>query len=132
MVVDVDSASPALDAQSLSCSPGAISRLSGKWLGAQGTRLSDPTGGSMSLGGTKVEVNGEAVPVLYSSATEVRFLCPAMSAGTPLALTVESAAGTAGTLAGTMREATPAIVTVDGSGEGQGVGHPLPGPEIWS
>ena len=118
--VEVDSGTPALDEQTLSCSPGAIAGLSGKWLAAAGTVLSDPTGGSMSLGGTKVEVNGEPVPVLFSSATEVKFLCPALSAGTPLSVKVGSDLGATGALAGTMLEATPSIVTLDGSGPGQG------------
>ena len=118
--VEVDSGTPALDEQTLSCSPGAIAWLSGKWLAAAGTVLSDPTGGSMSLGGTKVEVNGEPVPVLFSSAAEVKFLCPALSAGTPLSVRVGSDLGVTGALAGTMLEATPSIVTLDGSGSGQG------------
>jgi hypothetical protein len=121
VTLDVDSGKPALDAQTLACSPGAISRLTGKWLASGDAPLSDATGGSMSLGGTRVAVNGEAAPVLFSSAAEVRFLCPAVNPGTPLSVTVESDAGAAGPLAGTMLEATPAILTVDGSGQGQGL-----------
>ena len=119
--VEVDSGMPALDDQTLSCSPGAIAGLTGKWLAVPGTVLSDPTGASMSLGGTKVEVNGDSVPVLFTSTTEVKFLCPALSAGTPLSVTVKSDSGATGLLAGTMQEATPTIVTLEGSRQGQGL-----------
>ena len=119
--IEVDAGTPALDEQTLSCSPGAVAGLSGKWLTSAGNVLSDPTGGSMSLGGTKVEVNGVSVPVLFSSDTAVKFLCPASAAGTPLSVKLESDLGSTGTVTGTMQEATPEIVTLDGSGHGQGL-----------
>jgi uncharacterized protein (TIGR03437 family) len=114
MVLDVDSGRPILDAQALSCSPGAIHGLRGRWLAAEGAALSDTTGGSASLGGTRVVVNGISVPVLFASETEVRFLCPELKPQTPLAVQVESPLGTTDLLAGTMLEATPAIATPDG------------------
>ena len=119
--VEVGTGAPALDDQALSCSPGAIAGLTGKWLAADGSVLADATGGSLSLGGTQVEVNGTSVPVLFSSSTSVKFLCPAVPAGTALSVNVRTASGSSAALSGTMQEATPAILTLDGSGPGQGL-----------
>ena len=119
--VEVDSGEPSLDAQTLSCSPGAVARLRGRWLAASRTALADPTGNSMSLGGTTVEVNGVPTPVVFLSDTAVEFLCPDLSAGTPLSVKVASESGPTDTLTGTMLEATPAIATLDDSVQGQGL-----------
>lgn len=121
--IAVGSGVPLLDGQKLSCSPGAIAGLSGEWLAADGSVLADPTGGSDMLGGTKVEVNGASVAVLFRSATTVKFLCPDLAPGTTLAVQVDTDAGSTGVLSGTMLEATPDLATLDGSGQGQAVAY---------
>ena len=64
--IEVDAGTPALTpSQELACSANAAARLTGKWLAAPGSALSDPTGNSMELGGSKVRVNGQYVPVLF-------------------------------------------------------------------
>ena len=57
--------------------------------------------------GRKVKINGQAVPVLYSSAAQVDFLCPALDPGTQLSLVVETPAGLAGALTATMQKPLP-------------------------
>ena len=65
--------SPVLNTQQLTCSPNAIATVTGKWLSAADSGLSAPSGASMELGGTQVKINGQAVPVLFSSATAGEF-----------------------------------------------------------
>ena len=120
--VEVDSGKPSLDStEPPSCSPGAIATLSGSRLAAAGTILSDASGASTSLGGTRVKVNNDYVPVLFSSTTQVKFLCPAFNPGTSLAIAVESDSGTTEPLASTMMEASPTIFPLDSSSGKQGL-----------
>jgi uncharacterized protein (TIGR03437 family) len=120
--IEVGSGKPSLDPSGPAvCSPGAVASLNGVWLAASGAVFSDPSGGSMSLGGTKVSVNNEYAPVLYSSATQVKFLCPALNPGSQLAITVETASAATGVLQTTMLEASPGILALNGTSEGQGL-----------
>jgi uncharacterized protein (TIGR03437 family) len=73
------------------------------------------------LGGTQVRINGELVPVLFSSPTRVRFLCPALSPDVPLSLVVETNTGDTEPITGRMQEATPKILSIDGTDSGPGL-----------
>ncbi len=118
--IDVDTGKPALTAsQPLACSPSADVRLTGKWLSPRDSASSDAAG-ETELGGTRVTVNSNAVPVLYSSLTDVWFQCPALDPGTPLEVTVETPAGATEPLRASMQQAAPTVLTLDGSGQGQG------------
>ena len=120
--IDVDSGKPSLNStEPPSCSPGAIAGLNGNRLAASGVISSDASGDSTNLGGTRVKVNDNYVPVLFSSATQVKFQCPSLNPGTPLAITVESKAGTTELLAVTMMEASPAVLQLDSSSGTQGL-----------
>ena len=119
--LEVDSGVPTLDAPDSSCSPGAIGTLHGKWLAAPDSQLSDPSGGSFALGGTSVGVNGQAVPVLYSSPDRVDFLCPVMEAGIQLSVEVTSALGASLPRTMEMVEAAPRILSMDDSQRNQGL-----------
>jgi uncharacterized protein (TIGR03437 family) len=112
---------PVLTAPASSCSPGAIARLDGNWLAAPGTQLADRSGASFELGGIKVIVNGEAVPVLYSSANRVDFLCPVLDAGAQLSVEVVSAAGASQPLTMGMQALVPTIISLDDSAQSQGL-----------
>ncbi|HTX33482.1 MAG TPA: hypothetical protein VME43_00615, partial [Bryobacteraceae bacterium] len=61
------------------------------------------------------------VPVLAVSEARVTFLCPASEPGTPLAATVVTEAGSSNPVTAAMLMATPAIVSLDGSGQDQGM-----------
>ena len=120
--VVVDSGKPALTApQPLNCSPNAIASVHGKWLTAADTLLSEPSGGALESRGIAVLINGQAAPVLFSSATKVGFLCPALDPGAQLSLVVKTPKGPTEALTGTMLAASPAIFSLDGSGQGQGM-----------
>ncbi len=101
------------------CSPGAISSVSGWFLASGATPLADRSGNSASLDETRVLVNGAYAPILSASAGQVEFLCPNLPVGTPLDIAVETHAGQSSTLKTTMEETVPAILTVDGSTQGQ-------------
>jgi uncharacterized protein (TIGR03437 family) len=118
--IDVGSGVPSLEAVERGCSPGAIASLTGSWLAAAGTNLSDPSGKAMDLGGTKVIMNGAIVPVLIASSDEVRFLCPVLEPETQLQVTVETAVGSSGALGMVMQSASPWIFALD-EGDTQGV-----------
>jgi uncharacterized protein (TIGR03437 family) len=122
VVIEVDSGLPVLNsAERFSCSPGSTASLTGKWLAAPGSAFSDPSGSVMDLGGTRVKINDQYVPMLFSTATQVNFLCPALDPGTQLLISVESASGLSEPLIATMQEASPVILSLDGSGQNQGL-----------
>jgi uncharacterized protein (TIGR03437 family) len=111
--IEVDSGSPALTpSQELSCSSNAVAGVTGKWLATADSAVSDPTGNAMELGGAKVKINGQYAPVLFSSAKRVNFLCPALDAGTPLSVAVETAAGTTAPVSAAMQDASPTLLSV--------------------
>jgi uncharacterized protein (TIGR03437 family) len=121
VVIEADAGVPVLALnQPFSCSPGAAARLAGKWLTNDGSFFSDPSGNSTDANGTKVKVNGEYATILSNSPGTVNFVCPALNPGTPLSVTVETAAATSAPLTGTMAEASPVILSVDGTGSKQG------------
>ena len=119
--IEVDSGIPVVHAPVSPCSTGGIASLTGKWLAAQGGELSDPSGGSFDLGGTSVVINGRPVPVLYSSAYRVDFLCPTTPAGTPLSVEVVSSFGSSQPTMIAVQDAAPAIVSLDDSRPSQGL-----------
>jgi uncharacterized protein (TIGR03437 family) len=99
------------------CMPGSPASIFGDWLAAD--TAADASGSGNQLAGTQVLVNGEAVPVLYVSPSQVNFLCPSVAPGTTLEVAVENLAGRAGPVQLRMAEAAAQIVTLDGSGQGQ-------------
>ncbi len=121
--LEADSGLPALNSPTSSCSPGGIATITGKWLATPGLRLLDRTGASLDLGGTSVAVNGQAIPVLYSSADRVDFLCPATKAGTgtQLAVEVTSPFGSSQPVTFGMVEGAPTILSMDDSPQNQGL-----------
>jgi len=104
----------------LVCSPGAIASLKGDGFAQPGASFSDVSGGSLALGGTQVKINGESVPVLGVSDAQVTFLCPVLDPGTSLTATVETGSAASEPLTALMQQATPAIFSLDGSGQNQG------------
>ena len=121
ITVSVSSGVPSVASELLTCSPGAIASLNGSGFAEPRSALSDPSGQSMVLGNTKVKINDQYVSVLAASDARVTFLCPALDPDTPLAATVETDTGVSEPLRATMRTATPMILSLDGSGQNQGV-----------
>lgn len=116
------SGAPAIaPSERLACSPGAIASLIGSGFAELGATVSDESGGSLTLSGTKVSINGQSVSVLAASDGQVTFLCPTLDVATPLTATVETDTGVSEPLTATMQQATPTILSLDGSGQNQGV-----------
>jgi len=129
--VQVDAGSPAVDrvvnAASGSvpgaCSPGAIARIEGRWL-TQGETGSDPSGGSLQLAGTSVEVEGTSVPILYASQSRIDMLCPQAGAASSFQIVVRTAGPVSQPFETMQNAAAPGIFTLDDSGSGQGLVSP--------
>jgi uncharacterized protein (TIGR03437 family) len=120
--LEVDAGIPVLNEPASSCSPGAIDSLNGKWLAAPGSHFSDPSGSSLDLAGTRVMVNGQAAPVVYSSEDRVSFLCPSgLTAGTPLSVQVASSFGASQPMTIRMEDAVPTILSLVDSRLNQGL-----------
>ena len=102
------------------CSPGAVGSVTGRWLSASDRSWSEPSGTAMELGGTRVRINDEYVPVLYASPIQVDFLCPAAGTGT-LRISVENGAGVTNSVEAMMQDVAPGVFSLDGSGRGQGI-----------
>jgi uncharacterized protein (TIGR03437 family) len=128
VALEVDSGAPAITtvtnaashSQEAACSPGAIGRLEGRWLSGE-SAASDASGNSLQLAGTSVIVNGEAVPILFASATRIDFLCPNSVPGSQLQIAVETSGGRSQAAETTAREVAPGIFSIDGSDTGQGM-----------
>jgi len=100
------------------CSSGAIATATGSFL-AEGmplgaAQLPPPT----ELNGSRVKVNGEYLPMLYASATQINFQCP--QTGDELIVVVERGAESSLPVSIRMLDSAPGIFTLDASGHGQG------------
>lgn len=117
-IIEVGSGAPVLSPdEAISCSPSAVARLRGKWLSASDSALADRSGGSTSLGGTRVKVNQHYVPLLYASPVELNILCPDIAPGATLEIVVETDAGVTKAQA-VMLEAAPMLLTLGESSQG--------------
>ena len=121
VTIEVNSGEPALDTVERACSPGAVASVTGSSLANSDVALSDRSGNTLDLAGTKVKVNGQPVPVLMASAESVQFLCPATDPGTPLALVVEAPSGSTNTVNTVMQSAAPWIFPADSPQQNQGM-----------
>ncbi len=101
------------------CSPGSVATIRGRSLFTGTSAASDPAGSGGDLGGTRVLVNGVPTAVLFASSSRVDLLCPAIAPGTPLGISVETAAGKSNELQTSMRESAPGLFTINGAGTGQ-------------
>lgn len=96
------------------CSPGSVATLTGHSLYAGDMPMSDYSGASTELGGTRVNVNGAFVPVLYGSAEKVSFLCPAgLPGGSALQIMVQTSEGASNMLTSEVADSAPGIFTSD-------------------
>jgi uncharacterized protein (TIGR03437 family) len=104
----------------ISCTPGSVASLIGRWLSAGTQPIAAPTGSSAELAGTQVIVNGYPVPLVYASATRVDFVCPAAIAGGELEISAQIE-GAASNAIDANQQATLGLYSVDGLGHGQGM-----------
>ena len=131
VVIHVDSGKPVItDVRNAAsqipqsaCSPGSAASLVGRWLASNDPPVSDPSGASVRLGGTRVNVNGTYVPVLYASRQRVDFLCPNADPGTALAIFADTDAGVTDPVETTMRAVDGWSLFVGWFRAGAGNGH---------
>jgi uncharacterized protein (TIGR03437 family) len=122
VTIEVDAGTPLLNApERFTCSPGSIVTLNGRWLAAQGSIFTDPSGRSVQLGGAQVKVNDERAAIVSSSERRVKFLCPQLPVGTHIAIVVETKSGSSNALAAVVEAATPLILSVDDANTNQGL-----------
>jgi uncharacterized protein (TIGR03437 family) len=95
--------------------------VNGSWLAEPGSPVSDLSGKAMDLGGTKVKVNSQYVPLLMASPTQVRFLCPVLDPETQLQVVVETTSGVTAPIGMVMQSASPWIFSLDASDQNQGL-----------
>jgi uncharacterized protein (TIGR03437 family) len=107
------------------CSPGSLATLWGVGFtdGSAERARSFPL--PTTLNGLRVEMNDRPSRLLYVGPRQINLQCPSLPAGTRLSITVkrldsgESATWSAPGVS--MRDAAPAIFSLDGSGTGQGL-----------
>ena len=92
------------------CSPGSLATLQGLGLGAN--QAGETVG---------VSVNQEIVTVVHSSPTEIIFQCPDLVPGTPLSIQAYRGSRFSNELDSVMAEAAPGVLSLDGTGSGQGL-----------
>jgi uncharacterized protein (TIGR03437 family) len=102
------------------CSPGGMAALFGL-----GFTRTPGAGASVvplatTSNGVRVKVNDVYAPLYFVSTRQVNFQCPALPAGTTLQVRLENQFDISNPVSTVMQEATPAIFTLDGSGQGQG------------
>jgi uncharacterized protein (TIGR03437 family) len=135
VAIEAGSGAPVVDAVSEAasestdavCAPGSLAAAEGEWL--SGGTESDPSGARMSLAGAKVTVNGESVPLVYSSPTRIVFICPSRQAEA-LSIAVETEAGRSQIVSARESDTSPGIFTADGSGRGQAAATILEGSRL--
>ncbi len=97
------------------CSSGSIGTLTGSGFTDQPPQVASGSVWPTELAGVQVNVNGEPVPLLYSSNTLINFQCPNLPAGAQMSITVKPASLAApGAFTITMGEASPGIFLIDG------------------
>ncbi|MBL0160909.1 MAG: DUF4082 domain-containing protein [Bryobacterales bacterium] len=96
------------------CSPGSVAALEGRWLSHADGELSDLSGSSLELGGTKVHVDDSLAPVLFASSTRVDFRCPVSAPGTDLEIKLETPSGTTAPFQTTLLVARPELLRAPG------------------
>lgn len=101
------------------CSPGGLAAISGGSFGVQGIQKANSFPLPTQLGGIQVKVNGEAVPVLLVSDSQINFQCPTLAPGASLNVTVEDQNRViAAPVVSTMEAAAPGLFSVNGTNQG--------------
>jgi uncharacterized protein (TIGR03437 family) len=102
------------------CSPAGLASLLGT-----GITRSEPVSATVlplpkKLADVEVKINGNAVPLLFASSTQVNFQCPVLDAGANLTVVVQSSLGASEPVHTLMRHASPGVFTLTADGKGQG------------
>lgn len=105
-----------------SLAPGEIITIYGAGLGPETLTSYDPASPTIptTLGGTRVLIDGQPVPIIYTSSRQVSVAAPnALVAGRAFMMQVEYEGELSDPLLGTTIAAAPALFTTAGTGSGQ-------------
>jgi uncharacterized protein (TIGR03437 family) len=101
------------------CSPGGLVTILGTAMTEQDSQSATSYPLPTQLAGLQVQVNGEALPLLYASPSQINFQCPLLPAGSPLDISVVAQNGVPVAAAqGTMVAAAPDLFTLNGTNQG--------------
>ena len=107
------------------CSPGGLVTLFGTGFTGQEPQSATSYPLPTKLAGVQVKINGNAMPLVFASTSQINFQCPLLRAGSPLEITVVTADGVLlPPLQSTMLPAAPDLFTLSGmnkNGTNQGV-----------
>jgi len=95
------------------CSPGARMTLLGTFLADDQQFVETDR--------VRLRVNGEVVPALSASASEIDYLCPNLNVGTRLSIAVEISDRVSQDWQTSMEETSPGLLSANRSGTGQGL-----------
>jgi uncharacterized protein (TIGR03437 family) len=101
------------------CSPGGLATLFGTGITKNSPKSASEGPLPSTLSDVRVKVNGNPVPLLFVSSTQVNFQCPVAASGS-LQVTVESGLGVSAPMQILMQYASPGIFTLDSFDPGQG------------
>jgi uncharacterized protein (TIGR03437 family) len=102
--------------------PGTLVVLAGEYLGPDDPLVTTPTAGVVpgTLADIRVRFDGMAAPVLYASSSEVGVIVPNRIHGANVSqVQIENSFGASDPVPVQVVNASPALFTVDGSGQGQ-------------
>jgi uncharacterized protein (TIGR03437 family) len=101
------------------CSPGGLAAVHGEGLTWREAEAAASFPWPERLAGVSVKVNGAAAPLLFASASEVRFQCPGLAAESRLEIAVENESGDAvASVESVMQAAAPGIFTLEDADQG--------------
>ncbi len=107
------------------CSPGGLVTLFGTGFTGQEPQSATSYPLPTKLAGVQVKINGDPVPLVFASTSQINFQCPLLPQGSPLEITVVKANGVLlPPVHSTMLAAAPDLFTLNGtnaSGANQGV-----------
>jgi uncharacterized protein (TIGR03437 family) len=99
--------------------PGELVSIFGLALGPQTGVQANPTNPGTSLGGTTVTINGTAVPILYSSYSQVNFQVPYSVAPGTAQIRVQGPSGSTGSIGIDVLSSAVGLFTTQTNGRGQ-------------
>ena len=100
------------------CSPGGLVTLTGSGFTVQGAQQATSYPLPTQLAGVRVTVNGDAMPLLFASTSQINFQCPALPEGSALQIVIDGAGGTVAPISTTMRAAAPDLFSLAGTSQG--------------
>jgi uncharacterized protein (TIGR03437 family) len=100
------------------CSPGGLVTLKGSGFTDQAAQQSTSYPLPTQLAGIRVTVNGQAMPLLFASSSQINLQCPALPEGSALQIAIVGASGSSAQISSTMQAVTPDLFTMVGTTQG--------------